>query len=126
MAAIAEQVLEPGSGDNTRANTTIYNQERTLRFPYFSAVEAFDLGCFIRAKFLTAQMQGHFREQGCVVSISTMTGNTLFSCVLGEENQVGPNNWRWVEGKKEVVRLHNRSSFYVHHRTKSYGKEVRF
>jgi len=37
----------------------------------------------------------------------------LFSAVAGNPEAVRPDNWRWVEGKKNIVRRFHRSSFYI-------------
>ncbi|KAG8928299.1 hypothetical protein FRC02_007108 [Tulasnella sp. 418] len=105
------------SSDNTVAAAaallpTILEQEKNLRFPYFSSREAFEIGSAIREQFLKQQDEGKFENRGIVINIKTFSGHTLFTCSCGVDSAVGPNNWVWVEGKTEVVRLHNHSSYY--------------
>lgn len=95
-----------------------------MRFPYFSSTEAFEIGVAIRTRFLSAQADGGFVGRGIVISISTFTGHTLFSCSCGDDSAVGPDNWTWVEGKKNIVRLYNHSSFYQGRKALASGKEV--
>ncbi|KAG9051082.1 hypothetical protein FS837_012590 [Tulasnella sp. UAMH 9824] len=104
---------------------TIAEQEESLRFPYFSADVAWEIGSAVRERFMNARSQGRFQKQGCVIHISTCTGQTLFSAAAGEESAIGPVNWKYIEGKKEVARNWNHSSFYVgrHALLKGWPKE---
>lgn len=89
-------------------------------------MQAFEIGSAIRERFLAAQAQGQFPNAGCVITCSTFHGHQLFTCIAGDETSVGPNNWKWVEGKKDLVRLNHRSSYYQGRKAIAEGKEVGF
>ncbi|KAG8906825.1 hypothetical protein FRB99_005999 [Tulasnella sp. 403] len=101
----------------------IVEQERTLRFPRFSSVEAFEIGSAIRERFLKAYDAGKYPDQGIVIAISTFTGHTMFVAAAGDENSVGPIHWKFVEGKKDVIRRNNHSSFYAGRKAVASGRE---
>ncbi|KDQ20107.1 hypothetical protein BOTBODRAFT_170124 [Botryobasidium botryosum FD-172 SS1] len=99
----------------------IIQQETTLRFPIFNAEIAFEIGTSIRSRFLNDK-SGKFSNKGIVIHISTFTGHTLFAAACGNESEIGPENWLWVEGKKNVVRRFGHSSFLVGTQLAASGK----
>lgn len=56
------------------------------------------------------------RDQG-----NNLRDRRLFSAVAGNPEAVRPDNWRWVEGKKNIVRRFHRSSFYIGQKTRLSG-----
>ncbi|KAG8710576.1 hypothetical protein FRC08_016983 [Ceratobasidium sp. 394] len=124
--------------------TEVFEQEAALRFPSFNANDAFNIGSLIRAKFLarhlpyptrddatissiastvsSAEQVPEWANRGIVISISTFTGHTLFACTVGAESEVTPDNWVWVEGKRNVVRRFNHSSYYMGRKLAAAGK----
>ncbi|KAG8721448.1 hypothetical protein FRC09_007872 [Ceratobasidium sp. 395] len=126
------------------SDAEIVTQEQTLRFPSFNANDAFNIGSLIRAKFLARHLPYPTEEdstississtvlsnetppewanRGIVISISTFTGHTLFACTVGLESEVTPDNWVWVEGKRNVVRRFNHSSYYMGRKLAAAGK----
>ncbi|KAJ1306048.1 hypothetical protein OPQ81_010761 [Rhizoctonia solani] len=112
----------------------VYEQEATLRFPSFNSNDAFNIGTIIRAKFLAKHLPSSaFKEnstissiastassdedqppewanRGIVISISTFTGHTLFACTVGAESEVTPDNWVWVEGKRNILQAKTQES----------------
>ncbi|KAG8999511.1 hypothetical protein FRB94_006154 [Tulasnella sp. JGI-2019a] len=52
-----------------------------------------------------------------------MTGHTLFACACGDESAVGPGNWEWVEGKTNIVKKHNHSSYLIGRKAVHAGKQ---
>ncbi|KAG8736317.1 hypothetical protein FRC10_009458 [Ceratobasidium sp. 414] len=120
---------------NTLSDAEIVTEEATLRFPSFNANDAFNIGSLIRAKFLARHLPypsqndttississtvsstkqvPEWANRGIVISISTFTGHTLFACTVGAESEATPDNWVWVEGKRNVVRRFNHSSYYL-------------
>ncbi|CAE7224989.1 unnamed protein product [Rhizoctonia solani] len=123
----------------------VFAQEATLRFPSFTSNDAYNIGGIIRAKFLKKHLPSSpFKEdtissvastvssdedqppewahRGIVISISTFTGHTLFACTVGDETQVTPDNWVWVEGKRNIVRRFNHSSYYMGRKLAATGK----
>ncbi|KAG8690270.1 hypothetical protein FRC11_012768 [Ceratobasidium sp. 423] len=105
----------------------VFQQEATLRFPSFTSSDAFNIGNIIRAKFLAKHLPPsafkaesaissiastassdedrppEWANRGIVISISTFTGHTLFACTVGAESEVTPDNWVWVEGKRNIT-----------------------
>ncbi|KAG8697214.1 hypothetical protein FRC09_008008 [Ceratobasidium sp. 395] len=126
------------------SDAEIVAQEQSLRFPSFNSNDAFNIGSLIRAKFLARHLPYPTREdstississtvssnepapewanRGIVISISTFTGHTLFACTVGLESEVTPDNWVWVEGKRNVVRRFNHSSYYMGRKLAAAGK----
>lgn len=110
----------------------IAQQERTLRFAHFDSEVAYDIGTRLREKFKAGAVEkGPFAGRGIVISISLFTGHTLFSCAVGQEGEVGPDNWLWVEAKKNVVRRYGHSSFFYGRKlvadgTTPHGKGLNF
>ncbi|KAB5593809.1 hypothetical protein CTheo_2778 [Ceratobasidium theobromae] len=123
----------------------VFEQEAALRFPSFNSADAFNIGSLIRAKFLAKHLPpSSYRDEsaissvastassdtqapewanrGIVISISTFTGHTLFACTVGAESEVTPDNWIWVEGKRNVVRRFNHSSYYIGRKLAAAGK----
>ncbi|KAF8740336.1 heme-degrading, partial [Rhizoctonia solani] len=148
-AEIVQEVFEQASklDDLTRVDLlTHLNQEATLRFPSFTSNDAFQIGSIIRAKFLAKHLPysafkaestissiastvssdedklPEWANRGIVVSISTFTGHTLFACTVGAESEVTPDNWVWVEGKRNVVKRFNHSSYYMGRKLAAAGK----
>ncbi|ELU42018.1 hypothetical protein AG1IA_03957 [Rhizoctonia solani AG-1 IA] len=136
-AEIIQEVFEQASklDDLTRVDIlTRLNQEATLRFPSFTSNDAFQIGSIIRAKFLAKHLPysafkaestissiastvssdedklPEWANRGIVVSISTFTGHTLFACTVG------------VEGKRNVVKRFNHSSYYMGRKLAAAGK----
>ncbi|CAE6502401.1 unnamed protein product [Rhizoctonia solani] len=124
----------------------VFEQETTLRFPSFTSNDAFNIGGIIRAKFLAKHLPSsafkagsvissiasttssdedqppEWANRGIVISISTFTGHTLFACTVGAESEVTPDNWVWVEGKRNIVRRFNHSSYYMGRKLAAAGK----
>ncbi|CAE6436293.1 unnamed protein product [Rhizoctonia solani] len=126
----------------------VFQQEATLRFPSFTSNDAFNIGNIIRAKFLAKHLPSsafqakaestissiastvssdddkppEWANRGIVISISTFTGHTLFATTVGNESEVTPDNWVWVEGKRNVVRRFNHSSYYMGRKLAVAGK----
>ncbi|KAG9104630.1 hypothetical protein FRC07_009770 [Ceratobasidium sp. 392] len=133
-----------GSMSDAEIVSEVFEQEQTLRFPSFNASDAFNIGSLIRAKFLARHLAYPTQEdstississtvssneqtpewanRGIVISISTFTGHTLFACTVGLESEVTPDNWVWVEGKRNVVRRFNHSSYYMGRKLAANGK----
>ncbi|KAF8608417.1 hypothetical protein BDV93DRAFT_466774 [Ceratobasidium sp. AG-I] len=122
----------------------VFEQESVLRFPSFNSSDAFNIGSAIREKFLSKHLPNPgyddttissaastassgrpepvWANRGIVISISTFTGHTLFACTVGLESEVTPDNWVWVEGKRNVVRRFNHSSYYMGRKLAAAGK----
>ncbi|EJT99905.1 hypothetical protein DACRYDRAFT_117533 [Dacryopinax primogenitus] len=92
-------------------------QESKLHFPAFTTEVAWQVGTAIRARFLATQA---WKEKGIVVHISTFTGHVLFTCAVGKESAINPGNW--INGKMNVVKRFNHSSFFVGRNLVSQGK----
>ncbi|QRV98344.1 hypothetical protein RhiJN_26363 [Ceratobasidium sp. AG-Ba] len=109
---------------STMSDAEIVTEEATLRFPSFNSNDAFNIGSLIRAKFLARHLPypTQWANKGIVISISTFTGHTLFACTVGAESEVTPDNWIWVEGKRNVVRRFNHSSYYIGRKLAAAGK----
>ncbi|CAE6502061.1 unnamed protein product [Rhizoctonia solani] len=118
-------------------------REATLRFPSFTSNDAFNIGSIIRAKFLAKHLPSSKAEtissiastvssdgdrppewanRGIVISVSTFTGHNLFGCIVGSDSEVTPDNWIWVEGKRNVVKRFNHSSYYMGRKLAAAGK----
>ncbi|KAG8806443.1 hypothetical protein FRC17_004990 [Serendipita sp. 399] len=114
----------------------IKHDEKTLRFSTsFTPEDAFQLGIQIRTLFHTVldrvpHLDGeeeHTKEfghaiyegfpptssAGIVIHIETFTGHRLFTATAGEASSLKPDNWIWVEGKKNIVRRFHRSSYGI-------------
>ncbi|CCA68434.1 hypothetical protein PIIN_02298 [Serendipita indica DSM 11827] len=52
-------------------------------------------------------------SSGIVIHLETFTGHKLFTATAGEPSAVKPDNWIWVEGKKNIVKRFHRSSYAV-------------
>ncbi|KAG8771113.1 hypothetical protein FRB91_004523 [Serendipita sp. 411] len=117
--------------------------ERDLRFTSFTPEDAFQLGVGIRNLFnglrervpkLAGEEEhtkafGHAIYQGfpvssagIVIHIETFTGHRLFTATAGEASTVKPDNWIWVEGKKNIVRRFHRSSYGIGRECVAKGK----
>jgi uncharacterized protein (UPF0303 family) len=120
-------------GDHERLQhllAQIQRDENELQFPTFTPEDAFRLGCAIREKFgelksevanadkFSNKYKGTVYEKfpissGIVIHIETFTGHKLFTCTIGNPINIKPDNWIWVEGKKNIVKRFHRSSYQV-------------
>ncbi|KZO95999.1 hypothetical protein CALVIDRAFT_564276 [Calocera viscosa TUFC12733] len=94
-------------------------QETKLRFSKFDTEVAWKVGNTIREKFLNNPA---WKDKGIVIHISTFTGHNIFTAAVGKQNATNPGNWVWIEGKKNVVKRFNHSSFFVGRNLVSAGK----
>lgn len=120
--------------------TKAAEEEALLQFPGFSHDHAFNIGLRIRDLFLVLQdSNGGFQypyadpdnpnsfnwsEKGIVIHISTFTDHTLFSCCVGNPLGIGPDNWAWVEGKKNTVKRFHKSTMAMSFRPQSEWDQV--
>ena len=86
-------------------------EEAILRFPQFKSEDAVTIGMNLRKRFRASSR--HAKGKGCVISIQTMQGATLFACSVGEGSDVSLDSWWRVEGMIKVVRRTGHSTFYV-------------
>ncbi|PVF95442.1 hypothetical protein CPB86DRAFT_787993 [Serendipita vermifera] len=108
----------------------IQKDENELQLPTFTPEDAFRLGCALREKFgelknevanadkFHNKYKGTVYENfpissGIVIHIEAFTGHKLFTCTVGSASAVKPDNWIWVEGKKNVVKRFHRSSYGI-------------
>ncbi|KDQ20106.1 hypothetical protein BOTBODRAFT_51456 [Botryobasidium botryosum FD-172 SS1] len=101
----------------------IAEQEATLRFPIFNAEIALDIGMGIRSRFLNDQ-SGKFTNRGIVIHISTFTDHTLFAAAVGNEAEIGPNCWYFVEGKKNIVKRFGHCSYFIGTQLAVHGETI--
>ncbi|KAG9013509.1 hypothetical protein FRB90_005933 [Tulasnella sp. 427] len=96
------------------------NEESILRFPSFKMEDAVTLGMNLRKRF-RASMR-HAKGKGCVISIQTMQGATMFACAVGEGSDVSLDSWWHIEGMIKVVRRTGHSTFYIEKGASAIGK----
>ncbi|KAG8945419.1 hypothetical protein FRC04_000794 [Tulasnella sp. 424] len=96
------------------------NEESILRFPSFKMEDAVTLGMNLRKRF-RASMR-HAKGKGCVISIQTMQGATMFACAVGEGSDVSLDSWWHIEGMIKVVRRTGHSTFYIEKGAAAIGK----
>jgi len=96
------------------------NEESILRFPSFKMEDAVTLGMNLRKRF-RASMR-HAKGKGCVISIQTMQGATMFACAVGEGSDVSLDSWWHIEGMIKVVRRTGHSTFYIERGSSAIGK----
>lgn len=92
----------------------IKQDEEELKLPRFTNQDAFLIGNAIKQRFEEISNQEHTRQSeaykgvskanGIVICIETFTGMRLYSAVAGHDAVTKPDNWRWVEGKKNIVK----------------------
>lgn len=112
----------------------INKDEVELRLPSFTPDDAFEIGSAIRNLFQDVSRRppeaqndvyrGLSEVDGIVIHIETFTGHRLFSCTAGSPEAVKPDNWIWVEAKKNVVRRYHKSSYGVGRGIALSGKTV--
>jgi len=95
-------------------------EESLLRFPTFKMEDAVTLGMNLRKRFRASAR--HAKGKGCVISIQSMQGATMFACAVGEGSDVSLDAWWVVEGMAKVVRRTGHSSFYIEKGSAAIGK----
>jgi len=95
-------------------------EESLLRFPTFKMEDAVTLGMNLRKRFRASSR--HAKGKGCVISIQSMQGATMFACAVGEGSDVSLDAWWVVEGMAKVVRRTGHSSFYIEKGSNAIGK----
>jgi uncharacterized protein (UPF0303 family) len=94
--------------------------ETVLRFGQFRTEDAVTIGMNLRKRFRASSR--HAKGKGCVISIQTIQGSTLFACSVGEGSDVSLDSWWRVEGMIKVVRRTNHSTFYIEHGLSAIGR----
>lgn len=102
-------------------------EERQYRWGAFDSADALALGLSIRKRFRSTSR--HLKGKGCVISVQTIAGHTLFSCTVGDLGHptgfgdvVSLDSWSCLEGMVSVVKRIGHSSFYVEKGMSAMGK----
>lgn len=117
-AEIAAAILAP-----------ILSEEAGYRFPAFTSNDAVTLGLSIRKRFRASSR--HAKGKGLLISIQTISSQTLFACTVGELGhisgigEVGLDSWNCLEEMMSVVKRTGHSSWYVEKAMSSLGKTSR-
>lgn len=92
----------------------IIQAEESRTLPRFTHEDAWSMGLMARALC---------RERALSVSVSVeKCGQIVFQCAM---EGTAPDNDRWMEGKRAVVRLTHHSSLYTYEKLQAAGKSQR-
>ena len=130
--------------NDTELANQVLVEERQYRWGSFDSADALALvppiphlplsfahtlqGLSIRKRFRSTPR--HLKEnRGCLISIQTIAGHTLFSCTVGDLGHpsgsgavVSLDSWSCLEGMVAVVKRVGHSSFYVEKGMSAMGK----
>ncbi|KAG8931747.1 hypothetical protein FRC03_011755 [Tulasnella sp. 419] len=96
------------------------HDEASLRFHQFKMDDAITIGMNLRKRFRASIRHG--KGKGCVISIQTMQGATMFACSVGEGSDVSLDSWWRIEAMIKVVRRTGHSTLYIERGIQAVGK----
>lgn len=108
----------------------VLSEENSYRFPSFTANEAVALGLSIRKRF-RASTRSTKEGRGMLISIQTISGQTLFSCTVDDlmrpssAGDVSLGSWSGLQNMIKIVRDTSHSTYYVEKVCKAKGEPAK-